>query len=113
MAGGIGKVKETSAQRDQACIFSYWDWAFGKQPMNASAWMVKDHRGSGQVCGEETEKMRKGKMTAVEYEEGRGNEKRKKLDGRTHSRNGRKPPWSALGSAVITLSWGNSFNQLY
>lgn len=74
---------------------------------------AKNNQGPGQVYGEEIEKMKKEKMTAVEYEEGRGSEKRKKPDGRVHRRNSRKPPCPALGLAAVFPPWVNSFIQLY
>ena len=54
----------------------------------------------------------KKKMTAVAYGERRGYEKRKKLDGRAHSRNSRRLPCPALGLAAVSPSWVNSFHQL-
>lgn len=83
-----------------------------KHATNASACMLQNNQGPGQVYGEEMGKVRKEKMTAVAYGGRRGYEKRKKLDGRAHSRNSRRLPCPALGLAAIPPSWVNSFHQL-
>ena len=85
------KDPERSAQWDPGSMFSHWDWAFREVPTEKSRYKYTcpygcNSQGPGQVYGEDTEKMREEKLTALEYEEGRTYKKRKKLDGRAHSR---------------------------